>query len=121
MPPFGRRWSFGATVLKGGDQPPDLTTFAKVVGPAGSGKGMGQKSHENERRIRPSRALVKSVGVLTLFVGGSRSGKNAWCCESCRRAALRHGHAAPTEETKAPGRQQAQTASELRLSQQPAP
>jgi len=52
-------------------------------------------SHPNPRRIRALRTLGKSVGLLTRFVATARPGKNAWCCESCRKAALRHGQDAP--------------------------
>jgi len=61
------------------------------------------------------------VGLLTPFTGVPRPGVKVWCCESCRKAALRHGHDTPGRRSDASTREQAQAASQLRLANEPAP
>jgi len=58
--------------------------------------------------------------VLTRLVGSARPGRKTWCCESCRKAALRHEHDAAKLEGNAPARQPAQAGPEYRLSRQAA-
>jgi len=58
--------------------------------------------------------------VLTRLVGSARPGRKTWCCESCRKAALRHEHDVAKLEGNAPAREPAQTGPEYRLSRQAA-
>src|SRR5207247_68994 len=81
----------------------------------------GQMSHPELDGFGPRRRWAKSVGILTRFALTARTGKTAWCCESCRKAALRHGQDGANLGSDAPPRPLTQTASELRLSREPAP